>query len=543
MTFSAAVDAILDVTAGLEAAAAAGILHRDVKPSNCFVDEQGRVKIGDFGISISALTTSGQGLATGHRIVGTPGYASPSELRGHGVDARSDIYGVGATLYQLVTGRPPFDKPDLMSLLMAVANENALAPYRLDRTIPRGLSQIIVRCLSKKPERRFASHADLASALQRYSSSGPPGAAPGRRIVAALIDYLILFAGFLWILGHSGLRHRLGPRPRDPHRRWIGLASAVFRGVGRRVGSLRRQGVCRNPRRDSRGSAGRLRTSGVSKRRVRVFIRPGLPDRPRSSAGRPSALPSAVLGFLFRLEVRLGLAFTMLFCTARRGNRFAGIHDLVTGTRVVESASANRLVTAPAVVTVGAPSRIARVGPYDVVAPSVDGMPPGWSLGVDPVLTRPVWIRSATGDVPDVSPARRALNRPTRLRWLAGRRDGTDAWDAYSGMPGLPLLETCRTPRPWAEVRWWLLSLAQECLAASRESTLPPRRLERVRVVAGGLAYLVDDPPHDAADVALDTEPTLDDQRVPVACCGDRTGPLAARTGMAGRAVGRPTPR
>ena len=186
LPFAVAVDAILQVNAGLEAAAAAGILHRDVKPSNCFVDEQRRVKIGDFGISISALTTPERGLATGHRIVGTPGYASPEQLRGDGVDVRTDIYGVGATLYELVTGHAPFDKPDLMSLLMAVANENAPAPHRLDRTIPRGLSQIIVRCLAKKPERRFTSHTALASALQRYSSSRPREASPGRRIVATL---------------------------------------------------------------------------------------------------------------------------------------------------------------------------------------------------------------------------------------------------------------------------------------------------------------------------------------------------------------------
>ena len=127
------------------------------------------------------------------------------------------------------------------------------------------------------------------------------------------------------------------------------------------------------------------------------------------------------------------------------------------------------------------------MGPYDVVAPSIDGMPPGWSLGFDPVLTRPVWIRSASGDAPAVSPARRAVNRPTRLRWLAGRRAATEAWDAYSAAPGLPLLDACRTPRPWAEVRWWLLSLAQECLTARRESTLPPLRLERVRVASGGI--------------------------------------------------------
>ena len=161
-----AVDAMLQIIAGLEAAETVGILHRDVKPSNCFVDEEGRVKIGDFGISISAHPSSETGMATGHRIVGTPGYASPEQLRGDTLDARADIYGVGATLYQLVTGHPPFDKRDLMSLLMAVANEEPRAPIVCQRTIPRGLSQVVQRCLAKTPERRFGSHAALAAACR-----------------------------------------------------------------------------------------------------------------------------------------------------------------------------------------------------------------------------------------------------------------------------------------------------------------------------------------------------------------------------------------
>ena len=125
-----AVDAILDVTAGLEAAADVGILHRDVKPSNCFVDDDGRVKIGDFGISISAHVSKK------NRRRWRPWSESlerrPTRRRnsfaGRALDARSDIYSVGATLYELVTGRVPFVREDLMALLMAVANDPPLGP-------------------------------------------------------------------------------------------------------------------------------------------------------------------------------------------------------------------------------------------------------------------------------------------------------------------------------------------------------------------------------------------------------------------------------
>ena len=155
MSTAAAVDAILDVIAGLDAAAAAGILHRDVKPANCFVDEQGRVKIGDFGISISAHPSATTGLATQARIVGTPAFAAPEQLRGPRIDRRSDIYGVGATLYTLLTGHPPFEQRELMALLMAVANDEPPAPHRLNRAVPRGLSAVVLRCLAKSPGQRF----------------------------------------------------------------------------------------------------------------------------------------------------------------------------------------------------------------------------------------------------------------------------------------------------------------------------------------------------------------------------------------------------
>ena len=108
---AAAVDAALQLVAGLQAAAAAGILHRDVKPSNCFVDADGVVKIGDFGISRSLRPAEETALSTRNQLAATPTYASPEQLRGAALDARADIYSLGATLYELLTGRRPFTRP------------------------------------------------------------------------------------------------------------------------------------------------------------------------------------------------------------------------------------------------------------------------------------------------------------------------------------------------------------------------------------------------------------------------------------------------
>ena len=104
-----AVDAVLQLIEGLEAAQRLGILHRDIKPSNCYIGDDGVVKIGDFGLSIStALRTEPALTATG-AFLGTPAFCSPEQLRGDELNARSDMYSVGVTLYYLLTGRTPFE--------------------------------------------------------------------------------------------------------------------------------------------------------------------------------------------------------------------------------------------------------------------------------------------------------------------------------------------------------------------------------------------------------------------------------------------------
>ena len=187
-----AADAVLQLIAGLEATAAAGILHRDIKPSNCFVDAYGTVKIGDFGISRSFRPTQETAFSTrGHRPA-TPAYASPEQLRGAPVDVRSDIYSVGATLFELLTGRRPFEGPDLMALLMAVANDIPSAPHLVAPGVPKGLGAIALRCLAKQPEERFPDYQTLAAALEPYSARAPTPATLAKRCLAGCVDLMPL---------------------------------------------------------------------------------------------------------------------------------------------------------------------------------------------------------------------------------------------------------------------------------------------------------------------------------------------------------------
>lgn len=150
LTPAAAVDAVLQIVVGLQAAAAAGILHRDVKPSNCFVDAEGVVKIGDFGISRSQRPTDETMLSTSGQHRATPAYASPEQLRGAALDVRADIYSVGATLYELLTGRRPFERADLMALLMAVANDPPTPPHIAVPAVTNGLRDAAVAVDERK---------------------------------------------------------------------------------------------------------------------------------------------------------------------------------------------------------------------------------------------------------------------------------------------------------------------------------------------------------------------------------------------------------
>ena len=189
---------------GLHAASAIGILHRDVKPSNCFGGTHGVVKIGDFGISRSLRPTEETHVLDPDPVAATPTYASPEQLRGAALDTRADIYSLGATLYELLTGRPPFERQDCMALLMAVANDAPQPPHAFVPAVPKGLSHVVLRCLAKRPDQRFADYDALAAALAPHSSTAAKPATLGVRFFAGVVDQcllglLVALASFWWL--------------------------------------------------------------------------------------------------------------------------------------------------------------------------------------------------------------------------------------------------------------------------------------------------------------------------------------------------------
>jgi eukaryotic-like serine/threonine-protein kinase len=469
---SAAVSAVLDIIGGLDAAQAAGILHRDIKPSNCFVDADGAVKVGDFGLSISTLTRDVQHELETTGFEGTPQFAAPEQLRGEPLDVRADIYAVGATLYYLLTGRPPLDATDFRELVSKVASETPPSPRVVRRDIPRGLAAVVLRCLAKAPAGRPQSYAELADLLRPYGSADDVPSPPGARFTAWIADSVIVSIT-IWLLTASAwtVGMTLGSATLLGLSAWSWLVPVIYYfvlegGWGASLGK-RLMGLRVTSETDDRWwlRVG-LRTAVFHVPTVIYFM----------GATRGPTVPGVVY-------TALSLVLTiLLFSTARRGNGWTGVHELLSRTRVVQRnvrAVASAAPKASPADLGPALSSLRRVGPYAVHTTVGETGAGRLFVGIDPILRRHVWIHEVPPGTPPVEAARRDTSRPGRLYWLAGRRLATENWDAFEAPRGEPFL-TAPPTSDWRQVHGALSSLATELDASAHEDGDTRRSLAHV---------------------------------------------------------------
>ncbi len=178
LTVTEALHIISQVADAVAAAHTRGVIHRDIKPSNIMLDSDGGVHIMDFGLAKSS------GAETKHTrdgtTIGTPAYMPPEQAKGDisRVDERSDLYSMGAVLYEMLTGRPPFGGTNLLEIVLAVINEDPPPPRSVSPRLPRELEIIVVKCMEKDPARRYHTAGELREEIRRYQSGEPIRAQP-----------------------------------------------------------------------------------------------------------------------------------------------------------------------------------------------------------------------------------------------------------------------------------------------------------------------------------------------------------------------------
>jgi serine/threonine-protein kinase len=156
----------------MHAAHAQGVIHRDLKPSNVLLTRDGQPKIGDFGLA--KRMDEGSNLTRTGTVMGTPSYMAPEQAHGNkDIGPAADIYALGAILYEMLTGRPPFQGASPLETLEMVRTAEPVLPGRLQAGIPRDLETICLKCLEKQPEKRYASAAALADDLERFLGDKP----------------------------------------------------------------------------------------------------------------------------------------------------------------------------------------------------------------------------------------------------------------------------------------------------------------------------------------------------------------------------------
>jgi eukaryotic-like serine/threonine-protein kinase len=518
-----AIAKILDVIAGLEAAHELGLIHRDVKPSNCFLEADGRVKVGDFGLAKSAerdarLTRTGT-------FLGTPLFAAPEQIKCEVVDAQSDLYSVAATLYFLLTGQGPFETRDVMATLARIVSDDPPPMRGLRPQIPRALDKVVLRGLERDRKRRWRTLDDFHKALLPFLPAKPSLGGMGLRTVAYLLDagIIIVLAAPIYLVWLNHFNDQLS---------WVickemtdmlvdllyfGILEGVWGwSLGKRLLRLRVGTIAAN------------RPPGVGRALARaailcvvlnlstyaseVLLLANGMDVGEFEAAAPQSRQAGRIMAAVGLVSFWGLILSVVAILApmRPMNGFRGMHELGSGTRTYRLRWPRRQARQPLEIerfpqpvgkSEGLPER---VGPFRVLGQVSQTEHEQMLLAEDPQLARRVWIWLRHVEGPALTEAQRTVSRGTRSRWVAGGINDSRRWDAFLDVDGAPLPAVVARGGclSWAQTRPILEDLAEELAAACADGTLPARlTVDQVWIQPyGRVQLLVTDLGHEPSD-------------------------------------------
>lgn len=513
----AAIRYILDVLDGLQEAHRLGFIHRDVKPSNCFLDAEGRVKVGDFGLAKS-LVPSDRLTRTGS-FLGTLLFAAPEQIKGEALDPQADVYSVAATLYYLLTGRAPFAGGDAAATLARTVSESPPPMRSVRSDLDPALDAVVLRGLQRERTRRWRSLAEFKAALSSFVPVSLPFATLGIRFAAYLLDGLLLL--LIYTILAIALGRAIVPTgpakfetPTGPaFEQQLSLAIDVLYFVlleGLWGASLGKRFLRLRVRRASRNSPAGLRRVLI---RTLVFfflyelgqfayfagsfaLKPPGVDAETWSQKAPISFTFVNALLLFGAP----LGIVLILAPMRKRNGYRGLHEWLSDTHTLRLVQPERrhLLT-------GWPLKLPLSHPEDmpaVLGPFVIRGAIRWEtnakvlLGQDRRLGRNVWIWLRPATEAPLSATRRDLSRPSRLRWLACGRHEDGQWDAFMAFNGSPLPRPSgRRDESWPRSLPLLEQLSDELAAASAEDTLPDTlHSQRVWVGPDGQFQLLDIP-------------------------------------------------
>ena len=521
MAFADAIDRILDVIDGLCEAHRLGVIHRDVKPSNCFLTDDGRVKIGDFGLakSLAPDDSDNRQLTGSGAFLGTVMYASPEQIRGEPVGYDSDVYAVCGTLYYLLTGKAPFQHESLTASLAKAVSE-AAPPIRTRRPdVPAELERVVLRGLDRDRKRRWRSLDDLHDALVDLQPEKQQPARPRAMVLAYIIDCIVLEC---LIVPLELLRQYLvGPAIESSSTTisvldmtWPGLLITLIYFVVQ-------EGIF--------GTTIGKRLLRLRVRRLRKMGPPGL---------WPALVRAVVFNLIWYLMFQvpewsvmvfgasggvLGVGCVLLAIAAllvqlrRTTEGWRGLHDFASRCRVVQRPRPPhrpRLNSHfPDPLERFHPTRSpfpTKIGGFAITGKLID-LPDGgevWAAD-DRSLGRSVLIRvlASSQSQSDTTPAE--VSRPTRLRVLGHGNfawkptpepDGQivlRSWIAYVAPAGSPIADvvTPECPLNWIDARPLLEQLTNELTRSQEDGTaIPNLSVEQVWVEPGGRLQLLEFP-------------------------------------------------
>jgi hypothetical protein len=551
LSWEEAVTKIIDAMDGLAEAHRLGIVHRDIKPSNCFLEKDGHVKIGDFGLAkaliseeqapiSSALTGDEQSTKQG-AFLGTPLYASPEQIKRERLDPRSDVYSMAATLYCLLAGHAPFQTGDSLSTMARIVSDSVPPLRGIRPDVPAALEKVILRGLERARERRWQSIGAFRDALAMFLSAQSKPADVGLRIAA----YMIIDGIPLWVLREFITTFVLFFALQfadlsQPHGYLVPMLPSLAVGMaiyllyftisegcwgcspGKLVFRLR-------VRATDNGPCGIMRAlARCGCQYVLLNFTYGVGLLLPMLAEQWDLSGSVVIGGLALTNISPLLGLVLIVSTMRQRNGYRGLHEFLSGTRVVRirprprqkagrsnafrrssgremrasmlrrraNAQAPISAIASQEVTVKS-SEIEHVGPFEVRKALDWNVPGRMLLARDAALDRKllIWLRSP--DIPGFRPARRQVSRSTRLRWVAAGREISGAWDAFTLPEGRPLSEVVAQEgrATWAKTRPILEQLSNELAAAVEDESLPDTLLvDQVWLTRGGDLQLLDFP-------------------------------------------------